>query len=310
MLRSLRPLRRPLRPLGSQPQALEPLQTTPADGRLAQQLAQQLGQQLGRLGQQLGRRISPGLAPMLLGTAVLLGGGLIDQLAPLVAVSPALAGPELSLNPPSKTQASAAAERMLKTIQNGDANQRYQDFSEELRAITSPSMVAQTMATQPRLLRWSVRSIEVGLRYATVDVSLVTATGPRDLVLVINGQGQLAGYHYNVANQPSSKVIEAFIKALSGGHYISARSFLSVSLQEELTPQEIQRRWQGLQRSTGDFVAVKTIVETNTTPTSRLVLATTVFNRLTDTLFFTLNNTNQIIGIDFPTEPAPPQPIR
>ena len=41
-----------------------------------------------------------------------------------------------------------------------------------------------------------------------------------------------------------------------------------------------------------------------------LVIVNTEINRLTDNLFVTLDAQNQIIGVDFPTDPSPPSPPR
>jgi hypothetical protein len=90
------------------------------------------------------------------------------------------------------------------------------------------------------------------------------------------------------------------------GHYISARSFLSPQLQEDLTPAVIQGRWQNLQKTTGDAVRVKRIALTETGSDQKLVLVNTEFTRLTDNIFVLLDDQNQIIGLDFPVEPAPP----
>ena len=42
----------------------------------------------------------------------------------------------------------------------------------------------------------------------------------------------------------------------------------------------------------------------------RLVLVNTEFNRLTDSLFVILNSNNEIIGVDFPSDPITPKPVR
>jgi len=51
-------------------------------------------------------------------------------------------------------------------------------------------------------------------------------------------------------------------------------------------------------------------VEAEQTKDGKLVLVNTEFNRLTDTLFVILNNKNQIIGVDFPNDPAKPQKVQ
>ena len=40
----------------------------------------------------------------------------------------------------------------------------------------------------------------------------------------------------------------------------------------------------------------------------RLVLVNTEFNRLSDSLFVILNSNNEIIGVDFPSDPIAPVP--
>jgi hypothetical protein len=42
----------------------------------------------------------------------------------------------------------------------------------------------------------------------------------------------------------------------------------------------------------------------------KLVLVKIEFRRITDTLFVILDGRNQIVGVDFPTEPNPPAPSR
>jgi hypothetical protein len=50
-------------------------------------------------------------------------------------------------------------------------------------------------------------------------------------------------------------------------------------------------------------------VEAGSTADQHLVLVNTEFNRLSDSLFVILDNNNQIIGVDFPSEPVNPKPV-
>jgi len=67
----------------------------------------------------------------------------------------------------------------------------------------------------------------------------------------------------------------------------------------------LQKRWQELQRVTGNFQQIRKVTEADKTFDSKLVLVETDFNRLSDSLFIILNNKNQIIGVDFPTDVQP-----
>jgi hypothetical protein len=85
---------------------------------------------------------------------------------------------------------------------------------------------------------------------------------------------------------------------------------LSLPLQKEIGASALQARWQQLQRQTGEFVRIRRAVEAESNADQRLVLVNTEFNRLTDSLFVILNSNNEIIGVDFPSDPITPKPVR
>ncbi|WP_216904607.1 DUF3887 domain-containing protein [Synechococcus sp. CCY 9618] len=251
------------------------------------------------------------LRPALIGLTLLLSGPAL--LAPRGAGAQGAPTPVASGQPSaalSQAQARAAANRILRTLQNGDAQERFDQFSPALQSVSSPGMVATTMKTQPRLLRWTIRSIQPGYDSSTVEATLYTSAGQRDLLMVIDANGKIDGYHFDVTDVPAEKVVRDFIAALSSGHFISASSFLSPEMQEQIPQAQLQQKWLGLQRITGNFVGVKRVSRAESTPDMRLVIVTTEFNRLTDNLFVTLDASNQIIGVDFPTDPASPSAPR
>lgn len=206
----------------------------------------------------------------------------------------------------SAAKARAAAEAILETLRKGDAQARFEQFSDDLKRMTSPSMVAATMKEQPEILSYRVLNVEPGLVNTTVRATLNTSKGPRDVLMVLDEQGKLEGYHINRADRQATEVVRDFMDYLLLGHYISARSFLSATLQEDLTPALIQSRWQNLQRRTGNAVKVKKIALAETGSDQKLVLVNTEFTRLTDNIFVVLDDRNEIVGLDFPLEPAPP----
>ena len=210
----------------------------------------------------------------------------------------------------SVEQARAAANRILEAVRSGDANLRYSQFSDELKAVSSPSMVAATMRTQPKLRRWTLLSVRSGLRSTTVEASLITSNGQQDLFMVLNDAGKLSGYHLDLTEEAPSLVARNFVTALSQGHFITARSFLSLPMQNEIPVKRLQLRWQELERETGAFVRILKAVEADSSSDQRLVLVNTEFNRLTDSLFVILNSNNEIINVDFPNDPIAPKPVR
>jgi hypothetical protein len=249
----------------------------------------------------------PTLRPALIGLTLVLSGLPMLQTRNAwsqVSPSPATTGqPSAAL---SEARARAAAETILRTIQSGDAIARFAQFAPALQRVSSPRMVAATMKTQPRLLRWTIRSIQPGYDSSTVDATLVTSAGERELMMVIDANGKIEGYHFDVTDKPAEVVVGDFIKALAAGHFISASSFLAPVLQEQISQTQLQQKWLNLQQITGNFVRVKRINRAESTPEMRLVIVNTEFNRLSDNLFVTLDANNQIIGVDFPTDPAPP----
>jgi hypothetical protein len=208
--------------------------------------------------------------------------------------------------PLSAAKARAAAEAILETLRRGDAQARFDQFTDDLKGMTSPSMVAATMKEQPRILSYRILSIDPGLVNTTVAATLNTSEGPRQVLMVLDERGKLEGYHINRADKDATEVVRDFMDYIFLGHYISASSFLSPQLQQDLTPAVIQSRWQNLQRRTGNAVKVKRIAMAETGSDQRLVLVNTEFTRLTDNIFVVLDDQNQIVGLDFPLQPAPP----
>jgi hypothetical protein len=206
----------------------------------------------------------------------------------------------------SVEQARAAAIRILNAVKSGNAQARFAQFSPELQAVTSPSMIAATMRTQPKVLSYELLSVRSGMSGSTVEAELTTKAGKRVVFMVLNSSGKIARYYVDRADDAASQVALQFVQAVSTGNFITAQSFLSPGAQEELTPAVLQSKWLELQRETGNFLKVGRAVEAETTPDTRLVLVNVQFNRLADNLYVILNGENQITGVDFPENPAGP----
>ena len=206
----------------------------------------------------------------------------------------------------SVEQARAAAIRILDAVKSGNAQARFDQFSPEMQAVTSPSMIAAPMRTQPKVLRYELLSVRSGMAGSTVEAELTTKAGKRVVFMVLNSAGKIERYYIDRADDASSTVALQFVQAISTGNFITAQSFLSPGVQQELTPAVLQSKWLELQRETGNFLKVGRAVEAETTPDTRLVLVNVQFNRLADNLYVILNSENQITGVDFPENPAAP----
>ncbi len=199
-------------------------------------------------------------------------------------------------------QARAAANSILAVEQRRDAQARYRQFSPELQEATSPAMIAETMARRPAIRGWTLLSVQSGIQTTTVEASVDTAAGQQSVFIMLNPKGQISGYYTDRTDEAPSKVAAQFVKALSSGHYITARSFLTPSLQREINTEQLQARWQGLQRETGNFLKVNRVIEAASNTDQTLVLVNTTFNRLTDNLFVVLDANHLILNVDFPNE--------
>ena len=237
-------------------------------------------------------------------------GGPIPPALQAADLTGALAQGPAQASPPSGAAITKAANRVLEALRSGDANARYALFADALKRTSSPAMVANTMKTQPKVLSYRILRVLPGLSNSMVEATLITTAGSRDVVLVLNNAGQLAGFQNDNADQLSTDVVKRFVEALINGQFVTARSFLSLAIQDELTPSVLQAKWQRLQRVTGDAIKVRHLLLADSAPDQKLVIVSMDFQRLTDSLFVVLNDRNEITGVDFPNEPLKPAAAR
>jgi len=241
--------------------------------------------------------------------------------AALLSLVAAAAGPGL-LPPPARAQTSTArdttaamaeqsarqaAERILRAVKNRDANAYFALLAPDSQRVSSPAMAAQALQRLPQLNSWSLGEVVPGLDSSSVTAQLQTSEGPREVMLVVDGKGRLEGYHVNVSDAKAEDVVRAFMQAISNGYFVTASSFLSERVREEIPPRVLQRKWLTLQGLTGQFQSVRKISRAESNGQMKLVIVSTRFNRLTDNLFVILDDQNQIIGVDFPDAPNAPR---
>ena len=263
-------------------------------------------------------RLSPFQPLFLRRAAGLLGLALAAGLTGAAVAAPASADPALKVPavPASRTssavveaKARAAAERILRSLSDGDANARYAQFAPTLQRISSPALVAVNMKRQPKLLSWTITTVVPAYDASTVEATLQTSAGTRKVLMVINADGLLEGYHLDLSDQAAERVARDFVQALVDGRFVAADSFLNPDLQSEIPPASLQRKWLNLQSRTGNVVRVREVLPSEQSGEMKLVMVTIEFTRLTDNLYVILDRSNAIIGVDFPTEPAKPKAV-
>ena len=205
----------------------------------------------------------------------------------------------------AEQSARQAADRILQAVRDRNANAYFALLAPAPQRVSSPQMAAAAFRTMPQLLSWTITEIVPGLDSNSVMASIQTSAGPRQVLLVVDGQGRLEGYHVKVSDARAEDVVRSFMTALTQGHFVTASSFLSEQLREEIPQPVLQKKWLNLQLLTGNFQAIRKIARAESNNQMKLVIVTTQFNRLTDNLFVILDNQNQIIGVDFPDTPDP-----
>lgn len=202
----------------------------------------------------------------------------------------------------SEERARESANRILEALRSGTATSRYAQFAPSLQRMTSPELVQAQIRRMPRLLSWRLGSIQPGFDSSQVEATLLTSVGQRELTMVLDANGQLEAYHFDVSDRPAEDVARRFVQALIDGRFVAASGLLSADTQLEIPAATLQAKWQNLQLYTGTVRGIQKVLRAEDTADQKLVLVTTRFNRLTDSLFIIMDQANQIIGVDFPTD--------
>jgi hypothetical protein len=121
------------------------------------------------------------------------------------------------------------------------------------------------------------------------------------VTVTVSKKNEIAGVNF-----PTRRTIQAIaeesVSARASGDWIKARDRYSPALKAEITPQQLEERWERVQKLAGKF---KRIVKSEVIPAANegdpdLVLVTLEFEKVTDDLFFLFNRQKQIIGVDLP----------
>ena len=104
------------------------------------------------------------------------------------------------------------------------------------------------------------------------------------------------GNEANRFNQSKPRL--EFVRYLANERWVLARTKLSLQLQEELSPADLERKWSKLKRVSGGFRKVKDAVIASQGGDQQLVLVAVVFGKATSNLFVIFDNQGRIINVD------------
>jgi len=127
----------------------------------------------------------------------------------------------------------------------------------------------------------------------------MTSKGDIPLVMVLDERGKLIAWEWSDRDLAIEQSAIDFVDNLASKRWISARSLLELSFQQELKPEDLQRKWTKLDRVTGGFKKVENAIVASQGGEQQLVLVTIQFGNLTDNLFVIFNSQGKIINVDF-----------
>ena len=141
-------------------------------------------------------------------------------------------------------------------------------------------------------------AVAPGYNTTTVDAVVVTADGDQPLLMVLDEDGKLLAWKWSQQVQPIEATALEFVRHLADERWVLARTKLSLQLQEELSPADLERKWSKLHRVSGGFHKVLDAVVASLGGDQQLVLVAVAFGKATSNLFVIFDNQGRIINVD------------
>ena len=158
------------------------------------------------------------------------------------------------------------------------------------------SVLHQTLTDSVRSSR--VVDVSPGYRTTTVDAVVTTAAGEQPLLIVLDDEGKLLAWKWTDQVQAIETTALAFVKDLAAGQWLNARSRMSLELQQDLAPADLQRKWSKLATVSGGFRSIKDAVIASQGGDQQLVLVAVEFGNATSNLFVIFDGRGRIINVD------------
>ena len=117
-----------------------------------------------------------------------------------------------------------------------------------------------------------VVDVSPGYRTTTVDAVVTTAAGEEPLLIVLDDEGKLLAWKWTDQVQAIETTALAFVKDLAAGQWLNARSRMSLELQQDLAPADLQRKWSKLATVSSGFRSIKDAVIASQGGDQQLVL--------------------------------------
>ena len=217
--------------------------------------------------------------------------------APIGLISPA-AAEELTRTELTPAQAKAAAELMLEALQERQGDVMYEALATPVQASVDAKTVQARLDQREAINGTRVVSIIPGYNTTTIDAVVTTASGDEGMLMVLDEDGKLLAWKWTDQIKPIETTAVEFARDLAAGRWVAARSKMSLQLQEDLAPGDLERKWTKLSRTSGGFRKVKDAVIAHQGGEQQLVLVAVSFGKATTNLFVIFDERGRITNVD------------
>ena len=217
--------------------------------------------------------------------------------APLAITLPGHAE-ELTRTQLTPAQATAAAEQLLSALEQRQGAKLHSSLATAIQSNVSRAAVQARLDQRARINSTRIVGVSPGYNTTTVDAVVTTASGDEALLMVLDEDGKLLAWKWSEQIKPIESTALSFVRDLAAGRWVIARSKLSLALQEELSPEDLKRKWTKLNNVSGGFRKVRDAVIASQGGEQQLVLVAVTFGKATSNLFVIFDERGRIINVD------------
>ena len=216
--------------------------------------------------------------------------------APMGLISPA-AAEQLTRTELTPAQATAVAELLLEALKYRQGDVMHDALAAPVQTSVDVKSVQARLDQRAAIDATRVVSVTPGYNTTTID-AVVTTASDKGMLMVLDEEGKLLAWKWSDRIQPIETTALDFTRDLAAGRWIAARSKMSLQLQEELAPGDLERKWTKLSQVSGGFRKVKDAVIAHQGGDQQLVLVAVAFGQATTNLFVIFDASGRIINVD------------
>lgn len=222
-------------------------------------------------------------------------------LATFVAAAP-VAAQQTRMTELTAAQSTAATELLLEALKARQAAVIHSNLADNVRSSIDVATIQKRLDSRKPILSTKVVGVTPGYRTTTVDAVVTTAEGEKAILLMLDDEGKLLAWKWAGQIDGLEATALDFVKDLAAARWVVARSKLSLDMQGELAPGDLERKWTKLQKVSGGFRQVKDAVIANEGGQQQLVLVAVEFANTTSNLFVIFDASGRIINVDISQE--------